>query len=239
MPSSQYPYHQWADMLRDASPQDILAFMIKVFGKDIAFASSMGVEDQVITAMLAEIDPSVRIFTLDTGRLFPEVYDLIQSTNTRYNINIEVYFPDYHSVEKMTREKGVNLFYESIENRKLCCHIRKVEPLKRAMAGLHAWISGIRKDQSLTRQSIDIVEWDESKSMVKINPLANWSESQVWEYIRTRKVPYNPLHDKSYPSIGCQPCTRAIMPGEDVRAGRWWWENPYTRECGLHISDQP
>lgn len=237
MNKHSFPLESWNHELAGASPEEILRFMIPKFTGKIAFASSMGAEDQVITEMIVKIDPSIRIFTLDTGRLFPEIYDLIQSTNTRYKINIEIYFPDYQKVESMVKEKGINLFYENIENRKFCCHLRKIEPLKRAMNGLNAWVSGIRKDQSITRKSIDIVEWDEENKILKINPLANWSGGDVWEYIRQNKIPYNPLHDKGFPSIGCQPCTRAILPGEDIRAGRWWWENPESKECGLHVQE--
>ena len=215
-------------------PEEVLRFVLDTFGSRIAFASSLGLEDQVITAMLAGIDPGVRIFTLDTGRLFPETYELIHNTNMRYGIRVEIFFPDATAVENMVNSKGVNLFYESIENRKQCCNIRKVQPLHRAFTGLEAWICGLRREQSITRSDLQIFEWDESNQLLKINPLISWTEEMVMEYIRKNDVPYHPLHDKGFPSIGCQPCTRAILPGENVRAGRWWWENPETRECGLH-----
>lgn len=218
----------------EAGAEEILAFALQHYPGKLAFASSLGAEDQVITHMLAGIDKNARIFTLDTGRLFPESYDLIHNTNSRYGIKIEVMFPDFTQVEDMVKEKGINLFYESIENRKLCCNIRKIQPLKRALSGMDAWITGLRRDQSVTRSDIQVFQWDEMNRLIKINPLIDWSEQQVWDFIRLNKIPYNTLHDKGFPSIGCQPCTRAILPGEDIRSGRWWWENPDTRECGLH-----
>lgn len=220
--------------LLNASPQEILTRVFEIFGDHMALSSSLGAEDQVLTDMIVRIKPGIQIFTLDTGRLFPETYDLIDRTSKKYKILIDVFFPDYSRVEEMVNSKGINLFYNSVENRKLCCHIRKIEPLKRAFSGLDAWICGLRAEQSVTRTEIGVIEWDANNSLVKINPLARWSEAQVWDYIKAHNVPYNPLHDKGFPSIGCQPCTRAIQPGEDVRAGRWWWENPETKECGLH-----
>jgi phosphoadenosine phosphosulfate reductase len=220
--------------LENASPQDIIQRVLTVFGAKIALSSSLGAEDQVLTDMLIKTDPKARIFTLDTGRLFPETYDLIDRTSRKYKTKIEVFFPDHQKIQAMVNSKGINLFYESVENRKECCHLRKIEPLQRAFSALDAWICGLRASQAVTRQNIDVIEWDENNQLVKINPLAKWTEEEVWEYIHSNKVPYNVLHDKGFPSIGCQPCTRAIEPGEDVRAGRWWWENPETKECGLH-----
>jgi len=216
------------------TPQELIAWFLNKFQAKIAFSNSMGAEDQVITDMICKIDKTATIFTLDTGRTFPETYDLIDRTNKRYGINIKVYFPDAASVEEMVNKKGVNLFYESIENRKECCHIRKIEPLTRAFNGLDAWICGLRREQSVTRKDVAAVEWDENNNLLKINPLIDWSEKEVWDYIKTYHVPYNKLHDQGFPSIGCQPCTRAIQEGEDVRAGRWWWEDPDSKECGLH-----
>src|SRR5208337_2132495 len=190
--------------------------------------------DQVITKIITDIDPSTRIFMLDTGRLFPQTYQLTQKTNQHFHINIEIYFPDYRNVEQMVNRKGINLFYENIENRKECCHIRKIEPLQRAFSDLEVWISGLRNDQSVTRKDIKMIEWDDTNGLIKLNPIIHWSNNQVWEYIRLYNIPYNPLHDEGFPSIGCQPCTRAIIPGEDIRAGRWWWETPEHKECGLH-----
>jgi len=220
--------------LEDSSPRDVLKYFIKEYKGKIAQSSSLGAEDQVLTDMICSIDNKTRIFSLDTGRLFQETYDLIEKTNKKYNINIDIYFPDWQKVEEMVRKKGINLFYRSIENRKQCCYLRKIEPLKRALKGVEAWISGIRKDQTISRFYTKLVEWDETHNMIKVNPLLNWTEKQVWEYIKENDVPYNKLHDKGFSSIGCQPCTRALKPGEDFRAGRWWWEEPENRECGLH-----
>jgi len=222
------------EQLKGFTPEKVLWYFIKEYGKNMAFSSSLGAEDQVLTNMICEIDKNTRIFTLDTGRMFPETYKLIEKTNSRYKIKIEIFFPDYQQVENMVHEKGINLFYESIDNRKQCCHIRKIEPLKRAFKGLDVWICGLRREQSITRTSNQLVEWDENNSLLKINPLIDWTENQRIYYIRKHNIPYNDLHDKGFPSIGCQPCTRAIKSGEDVRAGRWWWENPDKKECGLH-----
>ena len=215
-------------------PEEVLAYFLKEYQGHIALASSLGIEDQVLTDMICKIAPETRIFTLDTGRLFPETYSLIERTNMTYGIKIQLFFPDYRELEKMVGDHGVNLFYESIEKRRLCCHIRKLEPLKRAFSGLKVWICGLRHEQSVTRTDNQLVEWDKQNDLLKLNPLIDWSEEQVWKYIRERGVPYNKLHDQGFPSIGCQPCTRAIQPGEDVRAGRWWWEDPKHKECGLH-----
>ncbi len=221
-------------LLTGKSPEEVLNWFLKEFEGKTAFSTSLGAEDQVIAQMIAAIDKSANIFTLDTGRLFPETYDLIDLTSKKYDLTIRIMFPDAEETEKMVNSKGINLFYERIENRKLCCHIRKIAPLKRAFTGLDAWICGLRREQSVTRKDLQLVEWDEANGLIKVNPLINWTESQVWEYIKSNHIPYNKLHDQGFPSIGCQPCTRAILPGEDVRAGRWWWENPESRECGLH-----
>lgn len=221
-------------LLSGKTAQEVLTWFLKEFSGKVAFSTSLGAEDQVITHLIAGIDKSAHLFTLDTGRLFPETYDLIDLTAKKYGLTIRIMFPDAEKVEEMVNNKGINLFYESIENRKLCCNIRKIEPLKRAFKGLDAWICGLRHAQSVTRKDVQMIEWDEANGLIKVNPLINWSESQVWDYIKVNHVPYNKLHDQGFPSIGCQPCTRAILPGEDVRAGRWWWENPETRECGLH-----
>jgi phosphoadenosine phosphosulfate reductase len=221
-------------LVKALSAEEIFNAAYDEFNGKIRFASSMGAEDQVLTHMLAQVSPALSIFTLDTGRMFYETYELIEKTEARYGIKIEIYFPDTQSVEEMVNEKGINLFYQSIENRKQCCGIRKIEPLQRALRGLDAWVTGLRRAQSTTRKDMMPVEWDEGNKLIKVNPLYNWSEEQVWEYIKANKIPYNTLHDKGFPSIGCQPCTRAIQPGEDLRNGRWWWENPETKECGLH-----
>ncbi|MBN2480622.1 MAG: phosphoadenylyl-sulfate reductase [Bacteroidales bacterium] len=228
---------EWNRMLGAASPEETIKFFTGTFGRELCLSSSMGAEDQVLTDMLVQADHGIRIITLDTGRLFPETLNLIDETNRHYQIRIEVVFPDYRNVEKMVREKGINLFYESIENRKLCCNLRKVEPLNRALDGMKAWITGIRKDQTLDRFHTRVVELDEGFNLVKINPLYRWTEKMVWEYIRTNKIPYNKLYDQGYRSIGCQPCTRPVKKDEDPRAGRWWWEDQGHKECGLHVKD--
>lgn len=220
--------------LSGKEPEEVIAWFLNEFDGKVSFSTSLGAEDQVITHLIAGIDKSASVFTLDTGRLFPETYDLIDLTSKKYGLGIQIMFPDPVQVEEMVNEKGINLFYDSIENRKRCCHIRKIEPLKRAFRGLDAWICGLRREQSVTRKDVQLVEWDEVNSLIKVNPLIDWTEKQVWDFIKANHVPYNKLHDNNFPSIGCQPCTRAVMPGEDVRAGRWWWENPDTRECGLH-----
>ncbi len=217
-----------------AEPEAVLDFCLDAFGERVALASSLGAEDQVLTHMLCSSGRKPRIFTLDTGRLFPETYSLIERTNQNYGINIEVFFPQAEQVEKYVAECGVNGFYGSIENRKRCCSVRKLEPLARVFATLDAWICGLRRDQSVTRSDMKLVEIDAASGLVKINPLINWSNEQVWDYIRRNQVPYNKLHDRNFPSIGCQPCTRAVENGADIRSGRWWWESPDHKECGLH-----
>lgn len=228
-----------SEELESKTAQEILAWALAAFHPRIALAASFGAEDMVIIDMLMRLDPKARIFTLDTGRLPAETYTLMEATRERYGLAIEVYFPEAEAVEKMVRAHGVNLFYQSVENRKLCCHVRKVEPLGRALASLDAWITGLRRDQSVTRTSVEKVEVEvEHGGIVKVNPLADWTWDQVWAYLRAHRVPYNALHDRGYPSIGCAPCTRAVAPGEDPRAGRWWWErDPAAKECGLHPAE--
>ena len=224
----------WNDRFKTSGPDEVLDFFCRRYPNRIAFSTSLGAEDQVIMDLLAKTGTPVKVFTLDTGRLFSETYELIDKTRLHYGIRIDVYFPDRENIENMVKEKGINLFYESIENRKLCCYNRKIEPLNRALSGMEAWITGIRKDQTLSRFETNLVEWDESHGLIKINPLYKWTDKLVWDYIRQYNVPYNPLHDKGFPSIGCQPCTRAVKPGDDIRSGRWWWEDQGPKECGLH-----
>lgn len=213
----------------------IIRLAFDEFGSKVTFASSLGEEDQVITDMIAKLAPGIGIFTLDTGRLYQETYDLLAKTQKKYpNLKFRIYFPDAKAVEEMVQTKGINLFYESIENRKLCCGIRKVEPLKRHLAGVDAWITGLRRQQSVSRADDQIIEWDQANDKIKINPLINWSLEDVHAYIKEHKIDVNPLHAKGFISIGCAPCTRAVKPGEDIRAGRWWWEQPEQKECGLH-----
>jgi len=220
--------------LENKSPLEVLSWALSTFGNKISLASSLGLEDQVLTDMCLKIDSKIRIFFLDTGRIYQETYDLLEKNMEKYQIFYDIYFPKTDSVEKMTNKFGPNSFYKSIELRRKCCEVRKVEPLKRALKGLEAWITGIRRNQSIIRIKIQKVEWDSTNNLYKINPLADWTENQVWKYIKQNKIPYNNLHDEGYPSIGCVPCTRAILPGEDIRSGRWWWETPENRECGIH-----
>ncbi len=220
--------------MEQATPEEIIRYFTSQYSGEIALSNSLSLEDQVLTDMICKISPDTRIFTLDTGRVFPEAYDLIDKTKQKYSKSIEIFFPNAEHVEQMVAENSANLFYESVEKRKLCCKIRKIEPLRRAFKGLKVWICGLRQEQSITRYGLHPVEWDEGNGLIKISPLYNWSSAKVREYITTHEVPYNPLSDQGYLSIGCQPCTRAVEPGEDERAGRWWWELPETKECGLH-----
>lgn len=216
------------------SAEEIIKLSFDEFGTRMNFSSSLGEEDQVITDMISKMAPQIEIFTLDTGRLFQETYELIAKTQKRYPMTFRIYYPDTKAVEEMVKTKGINLFYESVENRKFCCGIRKVEPLKRALANIDAWVCGLRREQSVTRSSLDVFDWDEVNQKIKINPLVDWTLDQVHQYIKENKVDVNPLHAQRFVSIGCSCCTRAIKPGEDIRAGRWWWENPESKECGLH-----
>ena len=200
-----------------------------------ALANSLGAEDMVLTDLICSEKLDIENFSLDTGRLPSETYDLIARVREHYGLTLTVYYPRHELVEAYVREHGINAFYESVELRKGCCHVRKVEPLQRALAGKKAWITGMRAQQSATRQGLPVQTFDEANGLEKFNPLADWTEKEVWAYIKLNDVPYNALHDKHYPSIGCSPCTRAITVGEDVRAGRWWWENPESKECGLHV----
>ena len=198
-------------------------------------ANSLGAEDMVLTDLIARDGLEIDIFSLDTGRLPPETYDLMARLELRYNRHLRYYTPQHEALETYTRTHGINGFYDSVELRRACCEVRKVEPLRRALAGRKAWITGLRSAQSPTRSALPEQEYDTTHGLEKFNPLADWSEREVWAYIRLHDVPYNALHDRFYPSIGCAPCTRAITPGEDVRSGRWWWENADTKECGLHV----
>jgi phosphoadenosine phosphosulfate reductase len=222
------------EKLKKLTPEEGMRCLADEYPGKVAFSTSLGAEDQVITDMIAKNHIPVSIFTLDTGRMFQETYDLLQVSRSRYGLEIEVFFPERSGVEEMVNNHGINLFYDSIENRELCCEVRKVEPLSRALKGMQVWISGLRRNQSVSRSELSLVEWDDNFRILKIHPLFDWSDESVWNYIRGNKVPYNPLHDKGFPSIGCLPCTRAILPGEDVRAGRWWWENTGKKECGIH-----
>lgn len=201
------------------------------------FASSLAAEDMVLTDLILKAALPIGIFSLETGRLHKETLDVLDKVKTHYGVEIALFRPQPEAVEQYVAQNGLNAFYDSVEMRKECCRVRKVEPLGRALNGKKAWITGQRRAQSTTRAELAVQEDDATHGMAKFNPLADWSEQDVWEYIRTNDVPYNSLHDRGYPSIGCEPCTRAIQPGEDIRAGRWWWENPESKECGLHLVD--
>ncbi len=230
-----------AELAEETSGLDarqLLGFVLEKFGDKVALASSFGAEDQILTDMLCKVCDEPRIFTLDTGRLPEETYEVMAATRQKYGVRIDISLPDREQAEEMVNTRGPNLFYESIEARKLCCRVRKVEPLKRMLSGLQAWICGLRAEQSLTRTDLQRTEWDETFGLVKISPLADWTTEQVWDYIRENDVPYNKLHDEGYPSIGCAPCTRAVGPDDDIRSGRWWWEQPEHKECGLHLKER-
>lgn len=217
------------------SIEESLWHLSERYKNKIVFSTSFGYEDQVISHIILENKIPIRIFTLDTGRIFPETYKVMNSTNNRYDTRIQVYYPNTQSVENMVSAKGPLSFYESVENRKECCFIRKVEPLNRALHGMECWITGIRAGQSGNRQDMLPIEWDAPHKLFKYHPIFNWTLEEVKAYIEKYNIPYNVLHDRGFPSIGCQPCTRAIAPGEDFRAGRWWWESDSKKECGLHV----
>jgi phosphoadenosine phosphosulfate reductase len=219
--------------VNELTPADGLKWLAGAFGSAARFSTSLGLEDQVISYWIGTQQLPIEVFSLDTGRLFQETYDVLQLTRLKYKLPVKVYYPDSSQVEDMVFAKGPNSFYDSVENRKECCFIRKVVPLKRALAGAKIWITGIRADQSANRQSMELVEWDDAHQLIKYNPLLHWSFEDVEKFISANNIPVNALHKKGFPSIGCAPCTRAIAPGEDIRAGRWWWESS-AKECGLH-----
>ena len=228
---------QYREELRGKGPVETLAWCLKEFGPEgVILASSFSAEDQVLTDMLAKINPAARIFTLDTGRLFQETYDVMQRTMERYGIRYETCVPNSEEIASLVSLEGPNSMYQGIGKRERCCEIRKIKPLNKILATAAAWICGLRRDQAITRTGIEVIEWDSQHGLYKISPLANWSEKEVWQYIREYDVPYNALYDKGFRSIGCAPCTRATGPDEDIRAGRWWWEAPEHKECGLHKS---
>jgi phosphoadenosine phosphosulfate reductase len=231
---------QVREKLLGSSPEEVLKWVLGAFGERVALASSFGAEDVVLIDMLAQITPEPRIFALDTGRLHEATYEVMERVRERYGISIEVYYPQREAVEELERQQGFYSFRKSLDARHFCCKIRKVEPLNRALGGLNAWITGLRREQSVTRTEVGVIESDESRGgLLKFNPLAGWTQEQVWDYIRKHDVPYNRLHDEGFPSIGCEPCTRAVAPGEHPRAGRWWWETPEQKECGLHVEEEP
>ena len=222
--------------MEDKSAEEIITWTLHQFGTKAGLASSFGMEDMVLIDMISKLDGGdITIFTLDTGRLHEETYEIMEKVRIRYGLTIKTFFPDRNAVEGLVRDKGFFSFRESVDNRKECCYIRKVEPLKRALAQLDAWVTGLRRDQNVTRTNVAKVDQDaDHENLIKINPLADWTQEDVEAYIEKHSVPVNSLHKKNYPSIGCAPCTRPINPGEDIRAGRWWWENPEHKECGLH-----
>ncbi len=227
-----------SELLNELSGKGVaeqLRFLTDRFPNEVVFSTSFGLEDQAITHFIATNKLPVKIFTLDTGRIFTETYSTWSRTVEKYTVTINAYYPDAISLQDFITAKGPNSFYESVENRKQCCHIRKVEPLQRALKGNKIWITGIRAEQSNNRHDMPMIEWDEVNQIIKFHPLLGWTWGQVKQYVSRNDVPYNPLHDKGFVSIGCAPCTRAIKPGEDFRAGRWWWEDNSKKECGLHI----
>jgi phosphoadenosine phosphosulfate reductase len=219
--------------LSGLSPWDGLREVASLFPQGVVFSTSLGQEDQVLTHIIATDSLPVHIFTLDTGRLFPETLDLLARTEAKYRKKVQVYYPESTDVENLVAAQGINGFYDSPGNRKSCCYARKVAPLKRALKGQKVWVTGLRASQNQNRGDMNKIEWDESNQIIKYNPLLDWSFEEVLTYIEAHKIPYNPLHDKGFISIGCAPCTRAIGPDEDPRAGRWWWESS-SKECGLH-----
>lgn len=219
---------------KTAKAKALLAEIARDFSP-ATFANSLGAEDMVLTDLIVKEKLAIEIFSLDTGRLPLETYDLMARVQEHYGLKLKVFTPRAELLEPFVRENGINAFYDSVEMRKGCCHVRKVEPLQRALAGKKAWITGMRAQQSATRDGLPVRAFDEGNGLEKFNPLADWSEKEVWAYIKQNGVPYNALHDRFYPSIGCAPCTRAVTPGEDIRSGRWWWENADTKECGLHL----
>jgi phosphoadenosine phosphosulfate reductase len=226
---------QYQEQLNNSSAQEVLAWAEAHFPKGkIALAQSFGLEDMVLMYMITQHAPSIAVFTLDTGRIFQETYDLWETASRKLKIEIEPLFPDREEVEAMLKEKGPNSFYASVENRKECCRIRKIHPLQKKLAILDGWITGLRREQAVTRTEVNKIEWVEVNGLVKLNPLCDWSEEDCWNFAKEHRIPTHSLHKKGFPSIGCMPCTRAVKEGEDIRAGRWWWENPESKECGLH-----
>ena len=225
---------RFEDFSKIKDPLELLSGVSKLHNEKLTFSTSLSAEDQVITDIIFRNDLDIDIFTLDTGRMFPETYATFQKTLDKYQKSIKVFFPDANEVERLMTEKGAYSFYDSVENRKQCCEIRKVKPLIRALQGKTIWITGIRSEHSQNRTEMQKIEWDAANNITKIHPLLHWSNDEVWTYIKANNVPYNSLHEKGFISIGCQPCTRAVKEGEDFRAGRWWWEDTSKKECGLH-----
>ena len=234
---NQSPHNNVSQLLHQLGGLSISQFLkvlTDLYPGQVTFSSSFSFEDQVIAHEILSNQLPVKIFTLDTGRMFAETYSVWNSTNEQYNTKIKAYYPNQNTLQDLVESRGPNSFYKSVQNRKDCCFIRKVEPLKRALAGNAIWITGLRAEHSPERHDLPIIEWDESNKIIKYHPILDWTTDKVKEYINKNHVPYNPLHDKGFVSIGCAPCTRAIRPGEDFRSGRWWWEDADKKECGLH-----
>lgn len=231
--------HQLNRRFENISTHEILRYFLTQYRGEVALSTSFGAEDQVLTDMIATIYPQANIFTLDTLMLPVETYYAMGMTNLKYGITVRTYSPDPDDVQRLHQEQGVNGFYDSVEKRKACCHVRKMEPLKRALENVDVWITGLRAEQSVTRENMQLFEYDEAHDVIKLNPLIAWNTNEVWAYIKNNSVPYNELHDLGYPSIGCAPCTRAVEEGADLRSGRWWWEDPEHKECGLHLNHAP
>lgn len=226
---------QLNEEFKNSSTLEVLEFLLRETKQRVALSSSFGAEDQVLTDMMLRIDQRASVFTLDTGRLPDETYSVMHETNLKYQTKVKVFFPKATDIEELYKRQGVNGFYDSIENRKSCCHVRKIAPLKRALKNIDFWVTGLRSAQSVTRENMNLFEFDETNNVIKVSPLKDWSEQDVWAYIKSYRVPYNKLHKLGFPSIGCAPCTRPVKEGGDIRSGRWWWENPEHKECGLHL----
>jgi phosphoadenosine phosphosulfate reductase len=224
--------------LRGKEITEQFGILVSRFPGQVVFSTSFGLEDQTITFFIANGNIPIKVFTLDTGRIFPETYSTWSRTIEKYNLVISAFYPDAVALQQFVSVKGPNSFYESVDNRRQCCNLRKVEPLQRALKGNKIWITGIRAEQSSNRQDMPAVEWDEANQVIKFHPLLNWTWGQLKQFVSKNDIPYNSLHDKGFVSIGCAPCTRAIKPGEDFRAGRWWWEDNNKKECGLHSTQE-
>lgn len=236
MSNKKYNLLEMNNFLESKSPKEIIEYAINLLGVErVTTASSLSIEDQMLTHLAININKESRVFVLDTGRHFQSTYDVMDETQRKYRFKYEIYFPDTRELEDFLRNYGPNTFYIDVENRKKCCAIRKTKPLKRALENVDAWIVGLRREQGVTRTNVPIVDYDEVHGILKFSPLAKLTEEEVWTYIKENKIPFSELYNKGFRSIGCEPCTRAVKEGEDIRAGRWWWENPESKECGLHL----
>lgn len=238
MSNNKYNLLEMNNFLESKSPKEIIEYAVNLLGVErVTTASSLSIEDQMLTHLAININKESRVFVLDTGRHFQSTYDVMDETQRKYRFKYEIYFPDTRELEDFIRNYGPNTFYIDVENRKKCCAIRKTKPLKRALENVDAWIVGLRREQGVTRTNVPIVDYDEVHGILKFSPLAKLTEEEVWAYIKENKIPFSELYNKGFRSIGCEPCTRAVKEGEDIRAGRWWWENPESKECGLHLKN--